>query len=189
MSEFVVKYINQSVQAKERLHEIVADIDRAIDACKSCLASGNKLLFVGNGGSAADAQHLAAEFVGRYEKNRKPLPALALTTDTSAITCIANDYDFASIFERQIIALGNRGDVLIAISTSGNSPNILRSIEVAKQKHIKVIGFSGKGGGQMAPLCDVNIIVPSNKTSHIQEAHIAIGHMICEAIDQSISQE
>lgn len=187
MSEFVTNYIKQSAEAKAKLLEIASDIEKAISACKACIASGRKILFIGNGGSAADAQHLAAEFVGRYEKNRPPLPAIALTTDTSALTCIANDYDFASVFDRQVEALTEEGDILIAISTSGNSPNVLQAIKKAKFKKATVIGFTGKGGGQMSSECDICLTVPSNKTSHIQEAHIAIGHMICEAVDHDSS--
>lgn len=156
------------------------------DACNiliECIKSDKKILLVGNGGSAADAQHIAAEFTGRFVKERNPLPAIALTTDTSAITAIGNDYGFNNVFERQILALANAGDVLICISTSGNSNNIINAIKAAKSKKVFVIGLTGNDGGNMNNICDINIVVPSSNTANIQEMHILIGHIFCSAID------
>jgi len=146
-------------------------------------ASGGKVLICGNGGSAADAQHIAAEFVGRYETERIALPAIALTTDTSALTALANDYDFERIFARQVEALGRQGDCLIAISTSGNSPNVLSAVMSARSRKMKVIGFTGANGKRLAGLSDVVIMVPSTRTARIQEGHITAAHIICELID------
>jgi D-sedoheptulose 7-phosphate isomerase len=151
--------------------------------------SGKKVLICGNGGSAADAQHLAAEFVGRYEKERRGLPAIALTTDTSALTALANDYDFERIFARQIEALAVEGDCLIAISTSGNSPNILAAVMAARQLGCKIIGLTGAGGKKLAGLCDAVVMVPSKRTARIQEAHIAIAHHWCETLDGRFAEE
>jgi D-sedoheptulose 7-phosphate isomerase len=141
------------------------------------------VLFLGNGGSAADAQHLAAELVGRYVRERRPLPGLALTVDTSALTSIGNDYGFDQVFARQLEALGSPGDVVVAITTSGTSPNVLAALTVARQKGIAVIGFTGKRGEEFAKLCDVAIVVPSRETSRVQEGHITVGHILCEVID------
>ena len=148
---------------------------------------GNKILLFGNGGSAADAQHIAAELTGRYKTDRIALPAIALTTDTSALTAIGNDFGYEKVFERQVEALANEGDVLIGISTSGNSDNVLRALYLGRKKGCKTIGFSGKDGGHMGKFCDVNIIVPSDDTPRIQEMHIMIGHIICQAIDNAQS--
>ena len=150
------------------------------------LRTGGKLLFCGNGGSAADAQHLAAELTGRFIKDRRPLAALALTTDSSTLTCIGNDYSFDEVFARQVRGIGRVGDVLLAISTSGNSINVLRATEEARAIGISVIGLLGREGGKLSELCDVSIIVPSQATSRIQEAHILIGHTLCEMIEQQL---
>ena len=144
---------------------------------------GNKVLICGNGGSAADAQHVAAEFTGRFETERKPLPAIALTTDTSALTALANDYGFEKIFARQIEALGRAGDLLIALSTSGNSPNVNAAVMTARKIGCKTIGLTGSGGKKLASLCDACILVPAKRTARIQEAHITISHIWCEIID------
>lgn len=148
-----------------------------------CLRRGGKVLFCGNGGSAADAQHLAAEFVCRFTRDRVSLPALALTTDTSALTAIGNDYGFEHIYSRQISSIGNPTDLLIAISTSGNSPNVLRGVETARQLGIYTIGLTGENGGALAAAVDLALKVPSSCTAHIQESHIAIGHALCGAVD------
>lgn len=148
---------------------------------------GKKILICGNGGSAADAQHIAAEFVGRYETERKALPAIALTTDTSALTAIANDYSFERIFARQIEALGTAGDCLIAISTSGNSPNVVTAVMEARNQGCRVIGMTGAKGKKLAALSDACILVPSERTARIQEAHITIGHIWCEMVDKEIA--
>jgi D-sedoheptulose 7-phosphate isomerase len=151
--------------------------------CKT-IKAGNTIFLCGNGGSAADAQHIAAEFTGRFVKERAGLPAIALTTDSSALTAIGNDYGFARIFSRQLEALAKPGDLLIAISTSGNSENIVMAIHKAKEKSLSVIGLSGRDGGQMNELCDCNIVIPSNTTARIQEMHILIGHIFCTCIDE-----
>lgn len=145
--------------------------------------SGKKVLLCGNGGSAADAQHIAAEFVGRYEKERRAYPSIALTTDTSALTAIGNDYGYDRVFARQVEALAVAGDVLIAISTSGNSPNVLAAIEKARDVGCVVIGLTGSSGGKMREMCDALIAVPADRTARIQEAHITIGHLWCEYVD------
>lgn len=145
--------------------------------------NGNKLLICGNGGSAADAQHIAAEFVGRYETERRSLPAVALTTDSSALTALANDYDFERVFARQVEALGTQGDCLIAISTSGNSPNVISAVMEARRKGCKVIGMTGANGKKLASLSDACLMVPSERTARIQEAHITVAHIWCEMVD------
>lgn len=149
---------------------------------------GGKVLLCGNGGSAADAQHIAAEFVGRYETERKALPAIALTTDTSALTALANDYDFERIFARQVEALAVEGDCLIAISTSGNSPNVIAAVMTARKKGCTVVGLTGADGKKLASLCDASVLVPSSRTARIQEAHITVAHIWCEIIDAKIAQ-
>ena len=161
-------------------------VNQASDLIAKAFVSGNKLMLCGNGGSAADSQHIAAEMTGRFIKDRKPLPAIALTTDTSALTCIANDYSFESVFARQVSALGRSDDVLIAISTSGNSDNVIKAMHVAKQLGIQVIALSGRDGGKMKSLADLSIIVPSQTTARIQEAHIFIGHMICGLVEKAL---
>ena len=153
-----------------------------------CLRAGGKLLFFGNGGSAADAQHLAAEFVGRFVRERAGLPAIALTTDSSILTAVGNDYGFDQIFARQIQALGRPGDVAIAISTSGNSLNVLEGVKEARKRKLKTIGLTGKDGGLLAQQTDVAIMVPSTSTAKIQECHIAIGHLFCELVDGDFSE-
>jgi D-sedoheptulose 7-phosphate isomerase len=158
----------------------------AAEQVASCLRSGGKLMLCGNGGSAADSQHIAAEFTGRFIHDRRPLAAMALSTDTSALTCIANDYSFEEVFARQVEALGRTGDCLLAISTSGNSPNVVRAAEVAKRAGMAVIGLLGRDGGRLASMCDLPIIVPENSTARIQEAHIFIGHTICGLTEQAL---
>ena len=148
------------------------------------LKNGGKILLCGNGGSASDAQHIAAEFTGRFVKERVGLPAIALTTDTSALTAIANDYGYDRVFSRQIEAVANSGDVLIGISTSGNSTNVINAIKQAKEQGCKTIGLSGKDGGEMSEVCDINLVVPSDITARIQEMHILIGHTMCHIVDE-----
>lgn len=159
---------------------------KAVDHSVAALRNGHKLLFAGNGGSAADAQHWAGELVSRFYYDRPGLPAIALTTDTSILTAIGNDYGYDYVFARQVEALGQAGDVLVAISTSGNSKNIVRAIEVAREKRMVVIGFTGQGGGQMAGLCDLCFRVPSSETPRIQEGHEALGHLLCALIEAEI---
>lgn len=162
---------------------LTEDIEKACQMITSTINSGNKVLLAGNGGSAADAQHIAAELSGRFVKERKALPGIALTTDTSAITAIANDYGYEFVFARQVEALARPGDLFIGISTSGNSEGILKALESAKKSGCKTLGLSGRNGGKMNGLCDLNIIVPSDVTARIQEMHILIGHIMCKAVD------
>jgi D-sedoheptulose 7-phosphate isomerase len=150
------------------------------------ISSGSTLFWCGNGGSAADSQHLAAELVGRFKKDRRALRSVALTTDTSVLTCVANDYSFDDVFARQIEALGRPSDVLIAISTSGNSENVLRALKVAKEMGLTTIAFLGKDGGIAKGLADQVLVIPSDSTARIQEAHILIGHILCELIEQEL---
>jgi D-sedoheptulose 7-phosphate isomerase len=171
----------------QRLPSLSAAIERACELIARALADDRKLLLCGNGGSAADSQHLAAEFTGRFVNDRRPLAALSLTTDTSALTCIANDYDFEEIFSRQIAALGRAGDCLLAISTSGNSANVVRAAETARSAGIHTIGLLGRDGGKLAKLCDLAIVVPSASTARIQEAHIFIGHALCAMVEKALN--
>ena len=163
--------------------DILVQIERVASAIKIALANGNKVLFCGNGGSAADSQHLAAEFVGRFQKERQGLPAIALTVDTSILTAVGNDYGFDKVFARQVQALGNEGDVLVGISTSGTSPNVIAAVELAKTKGIYCVGMTAANGAKMAELCDECIAVPAKITARAQEMHILIGHIICELVD------
>jgi D-sedoheptulose 7-phosphate isomerase len=167
----------------KKLEKLSGVIAKASERILEKLQNGGKVMFCGNGGSAADAQHLAAELMGRYKLDRPPLPALALTVDTSAITAIANDYDYTVVFKRQIEGIGREGDVLIGISTSGQSPNVLSAITSSKSHGIFTIGLTGENGGEMRDICDICIRVPSNETNHIQEMHIAVGHIICGLIE------
>ena len=163
-------------------------VEVAAKLCIDCLKNGNKILLFGNGGSAADAQHIAAELVGRYKTERKGLAAIALTTDTSALTAIGNDFGYDRVFDRQVEALANTGDVAIGISTGGSSANVASALKLAKDLDCKTIGFSGRGGGEMNELCDINIVVPAQDTARIQEMHIVIGHTICHLIDLAFSK-
>ncbi|WP_281268520.1 D-sedoheptulose-7-phosphate isomerase [Fulvimonas soli] len=165
------------------LHELMA---KAVYQSVTALRSGRKLLFAGNGGSAADAQHWAGELVSRFYYDRPGLPAIALTTDTSIITAVGNDYGYDYVFARQVEALGQAGDVLVAISTSGNSRNVVSAIEAARAKEMIVIGFTGQSGGKMAELCDTCFRVPSAETPRIQEGHEALGHLLCALIEAEI---
>lgn len=162
----------------------VEDIEYGCKLITESISNGNFVYLAGNGGSAADAQHIAAELTGRFVKERKPLPGLALTTDTSALTAIANDYGYDHVFARQLQAFAKPGDLFIAISTSGNSTCILNALEVAKNAGCKTIGLSGRGGGKMNQMCDINIVVPSEITARVQEMHILIGHIFCKAVDE-----
>lgn len=162
---------------------LVPDIEQACEMVISTIKSGKKVLLAGNGGSAADAQHIAAELSGRFVKERKALPGIALTTDTSALTAIANDYGYEHVFSRQLEALGSEGDLFIGISTSGNSKGILKAFESAKAMNCHTLGLSGRDGGKMNDLCELNIVVPSDVTARIQEMHILIGHILCKAVD------
>jgi D-sedoheptulose 7-phosphate isomerase len=168
-------------------NELKHDLDAIEDCARSIFETfraGSKVLICGNGGSAADSQHLAAEFAGRYESERRAFPAIALTTDTSALTAVANDYGFERVFARQVEALANDGDCLVAISTSGNSPNIVAAVMEARRKNCKIIGLTGAKGKKLASLCDQVVLVPSERTARIQEAHAAIAHIWCEMVDK-----
>ncbi len=183
--------IKSELQAhKETIESVIAELEDPIEqACNMAVETINanhKILFFGNGGSAADAQHLAAELSGRYLKERRGLPGLALTTDTSVITAVGNDYEYDYIFERQVEALAQPGDLLIGISSTGNSNNVVRAFNKGKEIGCKTLGFSGKGGGKMNGRCDLNVVVPSNVTARVQEMHILIGHIICQAIDDAV---
>lgn len=178
--------LSQHLEVFNNLNQNEVQILEVIELISNSLKNGNKLLFCGNGGSASDSQHLAAEFTGRFIKDRPPIAALSLTTDTSALTCIANDYSFEHVFSRQVIALGKRGDCLIAISTSGNSKNVINAVLKANELGIKTIGLLGNGGGELSKICSSNIVVNSTITARIQEAHIFIGHTICGAIEMKL---
>ena len=168
------------------MHSVSAlseQIERAVRMIEDTLRNGKKVMFCGNGGSAADSQHLAAEFTGRFVKDRKPLPGLALSTDTSALTCIANDYSFDEVFSRQVLGVGQPGDCLLAISTSGNSRNVVRAVEAARSIGVRTIGLLGRDGGQLCGICDLAVVVASKTTARIQEAHIFIGHTLCAMLE------
>jgi D-sedoheptulose 7-phosphate isomerase len=188
MKELITRAFDESVRVKQAfLRDNLEVLTRAIDAVVAAFKSGNKLLLFGNGGSAADAQHIAAEFTNRFLIEREPLPALALTTDTSALTAIANDYDYTQVFSKQLKALGKAGDIALGISTSGNSANVLVAFEVCKQLGIKTIGLTGGSGGQMVGNVDYLLNVSEGKaTARIQETHILVGHVICEIVDQKL---
>ncbi|MDK2797582.1 MAG: D-sedoheptulose 7-phosphate isomerase [Tepidiphilus sp.] len=169
--------------AIEQLHEQLPLILEMGMRLRNCLLAGGKILLLGNGGSAADCQHIAAEIVGRYQRERRGLPAIALTTDTSILTAVGNDYGFEHVFSRQVEALCTPKDVVIGLSTSGNSPNVLAAIHTARQIGAFTIGLTGGGGGKLAQCCDLSLVVASNDTPRIQEAHILVGHMLCDLID------
>jgi D-sedoheptulose 7-phosphate isomerase len=188
MTQTALDKVTAHAQAGQRIRErffaekseYLVDLGRTLAVC---LAKGGKLLLCGNGGSAADSQHLAAEFVNRFKLERPPLPAIALTTDTSALTAIGNDYGFDQVFLKQVQALANPGDILIGISTSGTSPNVIAALKEARRKGVTTVGMAGESGGEMVPLCDHLILVPSAETALIQEVHIAAGHVLCHLVD------
>jgi D-sedoheptulose 7-phosphate isomerase len=189
MEDHIVKIFKESSQLNdifvaENLEKIVI----VVGVITGALKAGNKILLFGNGGSAADAQHLAAEFINRFVIERPPLPAIALTTDTSVITSIGNDYDFSEVFSKQIRAIGQPGDIAWAISTSGSSANIIKAIEAAKKIGMITIGFTGRDGGTVSRMVDYSLNVPSTSTPRIQEVHITLGHVICEMVDFKLFQ-
>ena len=186
MDSFLNEQLKAHRQVIDALEAELATVDAAILLCEKALNAGHKILLCGNGGSAADAQHIAAELVGRFVHDRKALPAIALTTDSSALTAIGNDYGFDDIFSRQVAGLAAAGDVLIAISTSGNSANILAACAAAQEAGCHVIGLSGKGGGALHGVVDVSVVVPSDVTARIQECHILVGHLLCEGIERGL---
>ena len=182
----IKQIVKESSEVISSINQISYDISKSIKMLQECLGANRKIILFGNGGSAADAQHIAAEFIGRFNKERPSIPAVALTTDSSIITSIGNDYSFDSIFSRQCEGLVNDGDVVIAISTSGNSKNVLEGIKMAKKKNAKIIGLLGNGGGIIAPSTDIPIIVNSSSTPRIQEGHRLISHIICEVIEKNV---
>ena len=184
MQSIIKNEFNEHIKVSlETVNSFSTQLETAAKICINSLKEGNKILIAGNGGSAADAQHIAAELVGRYKRDRKGLSAIALTTDSSVITSIANDYGYSNVFKRQVEALANEGDVLIGISTGGSSENIINALECANDIGCKTIGFSGRDGGKFNSLCDVNLVATSNDTPRIQEMHILIGHTICHLIE------
>ena len=185
MINIIEKEFAEHLKAAHGLLTITGHVETAAKICIQSLKNGGKIIIFGNGGSAADAQHIAAEMVGRYKEERKGLPAIALTTDTSAITSIGNDYGYENVFSRQLEAIANKGDVAIGISTGGTSKNVINALRCANFLECATIGLSGKGGGEMNNLCNVNLIVPSQNTPRIQEMHILIGHTICHLVDQA----
>ena len=188
MENTVEKIFAESILVKqETLKKNLSQITRAAQAVLSALKNGHKIFFFGNGGSAADSQHIAAEFIGRFQKERKAWPAIALTTDTSILTALGNDYTFDIVFVRQLEGLGQKGDVAFAISTSGNSKNVLAGVKQAKAMGITTIGVTGGTGGQLASACDIAIIAASPKTARIQESHLVIFHSICEIVENTLT--
>jgi D-sedoheptulose 7-phosphate isomerase len=187
MENIISKRFKESGEVKARfLKENLSKMLEVIKLVSQSFEGGSKLLLFGNGGSAADAQHIAAEFVNRYIIDRPPLPAIALTTDTSILTSVSNDSSFNEIFSKQIKALGKEGDVAVGISTSGNSQNIVKAFEVAKEMGIKTIALTGNDGGTTAKIADVSLVVPSGSTPRIQETHILIGHILCEMVEHQL---
>jgi len=183
----IKEIINSSIETKQKLladETVLKTICDAIDAIVNAFRNGNRVYFCGNGGSAADAQHLAAEFSGRFYADRKALPAEALHCNTSYLTAVANDYSFDEIYSRLIDGIGEKGDILVGLSTSGNSPNILKAFNTAKKKEMITIGLTGKSGGEMRTLCDHLINIPSTDTPRIQESHIMVGHIICQLVEE-----
>jgi len=189
LSEYISQNITQSIRVKESLKTQTPKILKASKLIANCLKSGGKIILFGNGGSAADAQHIAAEFVGKFELKRKGYPAIALTTNSSTITAVGNDYGFDKIFERQLEALASKNDLIIAISTSGNSKNVLEGIKFTKRKKISSIGLTGKKGGRLASNVDLAIQVPSENTQRIQECHILIGHILVGLAERILSKK
>ncbi len=190
MSDRIVKALedHENVLAAVR-DNLVADIEQVAQCLIDCLGRGHTIFWCGNGGSAADAQHIAAELVGRFERERKALASIALSTDTSILTSVGNDYGFDSIFKRQVEALVRRGDVLVGLSTSGNSPNVVRAIEQANGQGATTIGVLGRDGGRIKKLCHLSIVVPAENTARIQEMHGLIGHILCDLIEKSRTED
>ena len=188
MKSMIKKTLNEIANNFKTLQDQnVKDIENAATMMIDAIKLGGKIIYCGNGGSAADAQHLSAELIGRYKRNRDPIPAVSLSTDTSTITAVSNDFGFSHIFSRQLAAIGNRNDILYAISTSGNSENIISAIKTAQSLNLNVIGFTGSDGGKMNNSCNILIKVPAKRPDRIQEMHIAIGQIICEIIEDNFS--
>ncbi|WP_415397692.1 D-sedoheptulose 7-phosphate isomerase [Sulfurimonas sp. CS5] len=189
MKNYIKNQIKKSYETKQAIYQNEKLLNEISEVCKLCVElyrGPNKTILAGNGGSAADAQHIAAELVGRYGFDRPSIPSLALTTDTSNLTAIGNDYGYDKVFSRQLEGMGQEGDIFIGISTSGNSVNIINAFKVAKEKGITTVALVGRDGGEMAKLADYSLIVPSDSTPRIQESHILIGHIICDIIEKEI---
>ncbi len=189
MKNYIKNQVKLSFETKQAIYEnekLLNDIEKVSKLCVELYKNNKKTILAGNGGSAADAQHIAAEMVGRYGFDRPSLPSLALTTDTSALTAIGNDYGYDKVFSRQLEGMGQDGDLFIGISTSGNSENIINAFNSAKDKNITTVALTGRDGGEMAKLADIALVVPSNSTPRIQESHILIGHIICDIIEKEI---
>lgn len=185
----IEQIIAESIETKQRIigdKNLLSSINKCVEAIVFSLKNGNKIFFAGNGGSAADAQHLTAEFTGRFYKERTPLAAICLNTNISSITAIANDYGYCEVFSRQITALGKKGDVLVGISTSGNSENIVKAFQYAKENAILTVALTGETGGVLKDYADILINIPSTDTPRIQESHITIGHIICELVEKEL---
>ncbi len=192
MKNYIKEQIEQSFKTKQAIYENEALLDVIEQVAKACVdvyRNSKKTILAGNGGSAADAQHIAAELVGRYGFDRPSIPSLALTTDTSNLTAIGNDYGYDQVFSRQLAGMGQEGDLFIGISTSGNSQNVINAFEVAKEKNITTVALVGRDGGEMAKMADFAIVVPSTATPRIQESHILIGHIICDIIEKELFGE
>lgn len=185
INEMIKNELEAHKKTAEAIFELQDEIKKACEMAVDTLKNGGKIMLCGNGGSAGDAQHIAAELSGRYKKERGALAGIALTTDTSALTAIGNDYGYEFVFSRQLEAIGRSGDLLIAISTSGNSPNVIKALKTANDMGVRTLGLSGKDGGAMNGLCELNLIMPSSDTPRIQEMHILVGHTICQAIDDA----
>nr|WP_069636848.1 D-sedoheptulose 7-phosphate isomerase [Campylobacter pinnipediorum] len=188
MQDMIKNELRSHIDTANKMQDLTNDIEKISKIITQALSNGNKILICGNGGSAADAQHFAAELIGRYKTERKALPAIAITTDTSALTAIGNDYGYDVVFSRQVEGLANKDDVLVGISTSGNSANVINAFLKAKEIGAKTIGLSGKDGGKMNNICDINFIAPSSDTPRIQEMHIFVIHTICQAVDNFFKQ-
>ncbi|CUQ66448.1 D-sedoheptulose-7-phosphate isomerase [Candidatus Nitrospira inopinata] len=187
LKDSALNAFSDSARVKEQFARDHADrIAQVARLMADAFRQGNKVLLFGNGGSATDAAHIAAEFVGRYMRNRQPLPAIALATDIAAITCIANDFGYEELFARQVRAHGRKGDVAIAISTSGNSPNVLKGVEAARECGLTTVAWTGAKGSKLAGMVDYPFIVPSTVTSRIQESHITLGHVLCELVEEQL---
>jgi D-sedoheptulose 7-phosphate isomerase len=187
--DLVSKSLRDGAELRLELDKCATTIIQAAEAIGQCLQRDGTLFLFGNGGSAADAQHIAAEFVGRFVQDRIPLPAIALTTDSSVLTAIGNDFGFEQVFARQVRALGKRGDVVVAISTSGQSPNILSGVEAGRELGLTTIGLTGGNGGRLSEIVDIALIVPSRITARIQECHISLGHIICEVVESLLFEK
>jgi D-sedoheptulose 7-phosphate isomerase len=187
MSEDIRRMLQETLQIQQALYDHVELIRRIAATITQALRSGHKVLLCGNGGSAADAQHVAAELLGRFAREREAWPALALTTNSSTMTAIANDYDFERVFARQVEGLAVAGDVVVGISTSGNSPNVIRALETAREKNCSTIGFTGEHGGRLKDAVDLCFRAPSNNTPRIQEAHIVVWHIVCELVERDLT--